>query len=108
MPMEGEAEALTRKAVALALDGDQAALRLCLERVLAPRRERTVTFAMPRIKGPADLAGALGAVAGAAAQGAITPGEAVQFAHMMETLVRTIQTTDFERRLRDMEPAKSP
>jgi hypothetical protein len=107
MLLDGEAEALTRKAVELALDGDQAALRLCLDRVVAPRRERPVSFAMPPIKGPADLAGAMGAVAGAAAQGVITPGEAVQFAQMMEAMVRAIQTTDFERRLREIEPSRS-
>ena len=32
--LDGEAEALTRKAVELALAGDTTALRLCLERVL--------------------------------------------------------------------------
>jgi hypothetical protein len=107
MLLDGEAEALTRKAVELALDGDQAALRLRLERVVAPRRERTVSFAMPGITGPADLARAMGAMAGAATEGAITPGEAVQFAQMMEAMVRAIQTTDFERRLREIEPPRS-
>ena len=36
--LEGESEALTRRAVELALAGDQAALRLCLDRTVAPRR----------------------------------------------------------------------
>jgi hypothetical protein len=36
--LDGEAEALTRKAVELALDGDASALRLCLDRVVGPRR----------------------------------------------------------------------
>jgi len=42
MLLDGEATALTRKAVELALAGDQAALRLCLDRTVAPRRERAV------------------------------------------------------------------
>ena len=56
----GESEALTRKAVELALAGDPwtfspracpvGAMRLCLERVLAPCRERTVKFELPPIK----------------------------------------------------------
>jgi len=33
---------LTRKAVEMALAGDPTAMRLCMERVLPPRRERTV------------------------------------------------------------------
>jgi len=103
--LDGEAEALTRKAVELAMDGDPAALRLCLDRAVAPRRERTVEFAMPRIAGAADLAGAMGAVAAAAAQGKITPGDAVQFTQILDSMARAIETTDFDRRLQELEAA---
>jgi hypothetical protein len=48
--LAGEAETLTRKAVELALVGDPTALRLCLERVLPPCRDRMVMFALPPIK----------------------------------------------------------
>jgi len=44
--LDGEAEALTRKAVELALTGDIAALRLCLDRILPPRKDRSVSFEM--------------------------------------------------------------
>ena len=36
--LEGEAEALTRRAIERAMEGDVTALRLCLERVLPARR----------------------------------------------------------------------
>ena len=75
--LDGEAEALTRKAVELALDGDATALRLCLDRVIAPRRERPVQLALPPIREAADAAGAMAAITAAVAQGDITPGEAV-------------------------------
>jgi hypothetical protein len=35
--LEGEAEALTRKAIERALEGDMAALRLCMDRLAPPR-----------------------------------------------------------------------
>ena len=54
--LDGEAERLTRLALDLAHDGDKTALRLCLDRIIAPRRERAVSFTMPPIAGPADLA----------------------------------------------------
>src|SRR5689334_3084270 len=38
--LDGEAEALTRKAIEMALAGESTALRLCLNRILSPRRER--------------------------------------------------------------------
>ena len=39
--LDGESEKLTRKAIAMALEGDTTALRLCLERILAARRDKT-------------------------------------------------------------------
>jgi hypothetical protein len=56
--LDGEAEALTRKAVALALDGYPTAMRLCLERIVAPRRARTLQLDLPSIADPADIAAA--------------------------------------------------
>ncbi len=44
---EGEAEALTRKAVEAALAGDVSALRLCLDRIAPPRKDAPVSFTLP-------------------------------------------------------------
>jgi hypothetical protein len=57
--LAGEGEALTRNAVELALDGDPAVMRLCLERILGPCREWAVEFAMPPIRNAGDLAGSV-------------------------------------------------
>jgi hypothetical protein len=107
MLLDDEAEALTRKAVELALDGDPAALRLCLDRVAAPRRQRSVEFSLPPMRTAADLAGAMGAIASAAASGVITPGEAVQFCQITEAIARAIETTEFDRRLQELEAASA-
>jgi Family of unknown function (DUF5681) len=48
--LAGESEALTRRAVEFALGRDPTAMRLCLERILPPCRERTVKFALPPIE----------------------------------------------------------
>src|SRR6266536_6339065 len=68
--LDGEAEALTRKAVELALAGDPVALRLCLERIVGARRGRPVDLvgglALPPLASAGDLAGAVGSVAAAA------------------------------------------
>jgi hypothetical protein len=52
--LDGEAEALTRKAIELAKAGDLVALRLCLDRICPPRRERPVSFALPELSTAAD------------------------------------------------------
>jgi hypothetical protein len=53
--LEGEATALTRKAVELTLAGDPTALRLCLDRTVAPRRERSVELGLPPIRSATDV-----------------------------------------------------
>jgi Family of unknown function (DUF5681) len=105
MLLAGEGAALTRRAIELALDGDPAALRLCLERVLGPCRERAVEFEMPPIRSAGDLAAAMSAVTAATAQGAITPREAMQFGQVVEAYVRAVEATEFERRLKALEVA---
>src|SRR2546430_16878132 len=52
--LDGEATALTRKAVAHALAGDPRALRLCLDRTIAPRPERLGDLSLPPINTAAD------------------------------------------------------
>jgi hypothetical protein len=101
--LAGESEALTRRAVELALGGDPTAMRLCIERVLPACRERAVKFALPPIESAADIAAAMKAVTSALADGAITPGEAATIAAVVDTFVRAIETSDFERRLKLME-----
>jgi hypothetical protein len=101
--LDDEAGTLTRRAVELALEGDPTALKLCLERILAPRRERAVRFHMPPIEGAADIAPAMGAITTAVAEGALSPGEAGALAHLVDTFIRAIDTSDFDRRLQVLE-----
>src|SRR5882762_3798883 len=74
--LDGEAGALTRKAVDMAMSGDATTMRLCLERILAPRREPEVRFDLPPIRDAGDISGAMAAVMRALARGSITPSEA--------------------------------
>ena len=83
--LDGEAETLTRKAVEMALGGDVVALRLCLERIAPPRRDAPVVFPLPAVATAKDAAKAAAAVLSAAADGDLTPQEAVIIAGLIET-----------------------
>jgi len=100
--LDGEAEALTRKLIERALDGDRAMLKLAVERIV-PRRARTHPFALPDIACAADVAPAMSAIARAAAEGVITPLDAAELARLVETALRAIETSEFDRRLAAME-----
>jgi len=53
--LAGESEALTGKAVELALVGDPTAMQLCVERLLAPCREHTVKFTLRPIESVSNI-----------------------------------------------------
>jgi hypothetical protein len=75
--LEGQAEALTQKAVDMALAGDTVALKLCIDRIFPPRKDRPVTFPLPPINSARDAADIAAAVAEAVAAGQLTPSEAL-------------------------------
>ena len=101
--LDGEAEALTRQAVTMALEGDTTALRLCLERIAPPRRDAPVTFDLPPMQSAADAAKAAGGVLEAVALGDLTPTEGAHIMALVETYRRTLETTEIEHRLAALE-----
>jgi hypothetical protein len=79
------------------------ALRRGLERVLAPRRARTVRLALPPVETAADIATMLAAITTAVRRGSITPGEAAALSEVADTYIRALETREFDRRLRTLE-----
>jgi hypothetical protein len=105
--LDGEAEALTRKAIEAALRGDPIALRLCLDRILPPRRERPLRFALPPMNTAADAVGAMAAIAAEVANAEITPGEANDLASLVLAFVNSLQVNEFDQRLRFLEEGRN-
>jgi len=103
----GEAEALTRKAISMALGGDTVAMRLCLDRLAPPRKDRPVAFALPAIESTADVVKASAALLQAVASGELTPSEAAELGKLVEAHVRAIELTDVQARLEALERAGS-
>src|SRR5919197_2678399 len=101
--LDGDAEGIARKAVEKALEGDIAALRLCLERVLPPRRDRPVVFDLPKIEGGSDALNASSAVLTACAAGTLSPGEAVEIMGLVSRHVRVLEMIEIEARLTALE-----
>jgi hypothetical protein len=101
--LEGEGEALTRKAVELALAGDTMALRLCLERILPPRKERPVSIELPPLTGSKDAVAASAALLAAVAAGEIAPGEAREVGRLLELHLRAVEQHDLELQLAALE-----
>ena len=92
--LDGEAEALTRKAIELALAGDSIALRLCLDRILPPRRERPLRFVLPELRSSADAAAAVGAILAAVASGNACVAEAGELAKLVDAFIRAAEASE--------------
>jgi Family of unknown function (DUF5681) len=103
--LDGEAEALTRKAIEMALEGDPVALRLCIERILPPRKDRPVTFALPQLTCARDASDLMSAVTEAVAAGHITPCEAAEVAKVIDAYVKAHQTAELDDRVASIRQA---
>ena len=95
--LEGQAEALTQKAVDMALSGDTVALKLCIDRIYPARKDRAVTFALPPITSPRDAADIAAAVAEAVAAGHVTPSEAAEIGKGHRSLRQGVSNGRTER-----------
>jgi hypothetical protein len=101
--LDGQAKALTQKAIDLALTGDMAALRLCLDRILPPRKDRPVSFTLPAINSAQDAAAIVSSVLAAVATGEITPTDAAEVGKLIDSYVRAYETAELAERLERLE-----
>lgn len=101
--LEGQAEALTRQAVTMALAGDTTALRLCLERLAPPRKDAPVQFPLPRMVTAHDASQAAAAVLQAVSDGDLTPTEGAQVMGLVDSYRRTLEVTELEARVAALE-----
>lgn len=105
--LDGEAEALTRKVIKMALNGDIQSLRLCLERIVAPIKERPVNITLPTVETDEDLPHFLAELMEAVAAGEIKATEAAIMVGMLkahgEARVKASRA-EWERKLTEAGP----
>jgi len=101
--LDGEAEALTRKAVELALEGNMAALKLCLERLLPPRKERSVSLNLPAMDSVDALPALTAALMSAVASGQLTIGEAAGLSTLAANHGKALELVELEKRISALE-----
>jgi hypothetical protein len=104
--LTADVENIVRTVIDRAVGGDTTCLRLCLERLLPPVRERSVEIPLPDVATVADAVAAMTVVVGRVASGDIAPGEAAAVASVVETFRRTVETQDLERRIAELEAGR--
>ena len=98
--LDADAEDLTRRVIAKALDGDTGALRLCLDRLLPRAGDRPVLFALPPIESGADARKAVGLITAAIGTGELTPREATDLLRVVERGARALAAAEAAARAR--------
>ena len=101
--LDGQANALTQKAIDLALGGDMAALRLCVDRILPARKDRPVSFTLPTINSAQDAAAIVSSVLAAVAAGEITPTDAAEVGKLIDSYVKAYEIAELAERLERLE-----
>jgi hypothetical protein len=103
--LKDNAKDLIEKAIAMAKGGDGPALRLCIDRLAPPRRDRPVWFELPKMNEARDAVNASAAIVEAVASGDLTPSEASELSKVVDGYARSLQTVEFEGRLSKLEKA---
>jgi hypothetical protein len=98
-----KADAIITKAIELAENGDTACIRLCLDRITPPRKDRPVCFELPAMTEVKDSVNASAAIVAAVAAGELTPTEAAELSKVVDGYARTLQAVEFEARLTKLE-----
>jgi len=98
--IDAEGESLTRQVIARAHEGDAAALRLCLDRVLRHGSDRLVLFPLPRIESPKAAREAVGCLTAAIGTGELTPREATDLLRVVERGARALAAAEAAARAR--------
>ena len=105
--LDGESEALTRQVIDMALAGDIVALRICLDRILPPRRERPIRFNMPPLKTIADALAAMPLIAEGVARGELSASEVGTLLGLVDSFIKGLSQVEFDTRLSALENKNS-
>ena len=95
--LEGETEALLRRAIQVARAGDVVMLKFLLGRLLP--RERPIAIELPEMEFADDGVAALGSIMRAVSIGAISPDEGAKLATIVKSYTDAIDMADVVKRL---------
>jgi hypothetical protein len=101
--LEDNAAALISKTIALALEGDPTALRLCIDRLLPPCKDRPIHLDLPADAADEPILETSGNVLAAVAAGEITPSEGEALAKILTAHSQIVSIEDMDRRLKQLE-----
>ena len=104
--MEEGADAIARKVVDMAKEGDMSAARLVIERLVPSAKERPIFLTLPETSTASGIAAAQQAILQAVAAGDLLPGEGTTLAGIVEARRKAVETLELEQRISALETRK--
>ena len=101
--IDGQGEAVVNAMIKAAVEGDTSAGRCLLDRLVPPRRDRAVQFALPALASASDAPKALAAITAAVAEGELTTSEAADLAALVEKFTKAVEVAELEARISALE-----
>jgi len=101
--LEGEGEAITRKAIEAAKAGDMVAIKLVLDRLCPPRKTRAIEIDLPPIADAEGLSQAQQEVLKAVCKGELDLDQAQALSGLLEARRQFLETAELEARLTELE-----
>ncbi|SPF34102.1 conserved hypothetical protein [Syntrophobacter sp. SbD1] len=99
----GKARALAEKVVDLALEGNLVCLRICVERLVAPKKDAPLGFNLPEIGAVANIPKLFTAMTAKLGEGEITPSEIRTLTDFAEVFRKVLETVEIEQRVEALE-----
>ena len=101
--IDNEGELIVRKALELAKSGDSSALKLVMDRLLPPRKDKIIEFQLPQINNGQDASAAMAQVIEGVSAGELTPQEGDSLAKLIESAARLAEISILEARVAALE-----
>ena len=101
--LDGQTEKLVNKCVEMAIEGDTTAMKICMDRLVPPRKSRPITIQLPDTKTAVGVADAQSTVVKTVAEGELTIEEGLVLSNILEARRKSIESSEFDTRLNKLE-----
>lgn len=97
--LQSDLDNICRRLIEEALTGNMQAIKLVLDRVLPPKKDRVIDVRLPKLQTADDAMNAMSIIFDAVGSGNITPSEGEAMSRVIDAFVKTIQEHEIEKRV---------
>lgn len=101
--LQGDLDNICRRLIEEALKGNVQAIKLVLDRVLPPRRDRVIDITLSKLQTADDAVKGMSTIIEAIVSGKITPCEGEAMSRVVDAFVKALQTHEIEKRISMLE-----